>query len=247
MTTMEYALAYSGLGYSTVPVKQGMKFPTVQWSEYQNRRATTEEITQWFTDEPESNIGIVTGKISGITVVDVDGQEGLVTLDAHNIILPDTYTVRSPNGLHFYYQYQSHPSTVVGLLPKIDIRNDGGMVCAPSSRTPDGTYHVMRDLPLGVLGNTLPAHKKPVLGRSERSDGWLVNLLDNGAVVGERNSDVTRLAGYLWSRNIPEDVMLSLLECWNQARCSPPLDQRELESVIRSVTRYTLKPFTLAV
>ena len=235
---MQQALDYLGLGYSPIPIMRGEKFPTLKWAEYQKRKATQAEITRWFTEDPDSNVGIVTGKISGITVIDVDGPEGLHSLDTHAIVLPATYVVRSPKGMHFYYKYQPAPYTVAGLLPNVDVRNDGAVICAPPSKTANGTYEVHRNLPLGVLGDALPAHRKPVLGRSDRADNWLVDLLDKGAPLGQRNGDLARLSGYFQSRNIPMDVIQAVMRCWNDSRCSPPLPESELESVVHSVGRY---------
>jgi hypothetical protein len=56
-------------GWSIIPVMYKSKIPAVRWEEYQRRLATVEEIERWFT-HPPFNIGVVTGRISGIFVVD---------------------------------------------------------------------------------------------------------------------------------------------------------------------------------
>ena len=253
MTVFDAALSYLKLGYSPIPLKSGMKSPVLKWREFQDRRASEQEVTDWFKNK-DANIGIVTGKISGLTVVDVDGRPGLDSLKLADISIPKTYTVRSPKGLHFYYQYQESPHTVAGILPNVDIRNDGGMVCAPPSTTPDGEYQVMADHPVAVLGNAFGALNKPVLAPSVRKPDWLVDLISEGAPEGSRNASAFRLSSYFWSKNMPEDVILALLELWN-ARCTPPLPDRELESIVNSTIRShppgrqlaQLKPFTLDV
>ena len=44
----------------------------VSWIEYQSRRPTEEEIYRWWQQYPNANIGIVTGEVSGIVVIDLD-------------------------------------------------------------------------------------------------------------------------------------------------------------------------------
>ncbi|MBK7552191.1 MAG: bifunctional DNA primase/polymerase [Syntrophaceae bacterium] len=43
------------------------KEPVLAWKEYQNRLPTEEEVTQWFTNDPDANIGIITGKVSNLS------------------------------------------------------------------------------------------------------------------------------------------------------------------------------------
>lgn len=81
-------------------------------------------------------VGIITGKKSGITVIDIDFvEDGKFGTDPS--IFPDTYTIRTPSGaLQKYYQYDARmPQSQLGFAPypKVDIRNDGGQVVAPPS------------------------------------------------------------------------------------------------------------------
>jgi hypothetical protein len=58
-------------------------------------------ITVWRTQWPDANIGIATGSVSGIFVLDVDGDIGkasLRALDAQHGPLPKTVTVKTGKG-----------------------------------------------------------------------------------------------------------------------------------------------------
>ena len=61
---------------SVIPVARD-KRPLVKWEEFQKRRPTEEEVESWWTRWPDANIAIVTGRISGLVVVDADGAAGL--------------------------------------------------------------------------------------------------------------------------------------------------------------------------
>ena len=114
--------------------------------------ATTDPavITQWWTRWPNSNIGIATGRISGIFVIDVDpkngGDQSLAKLEAELGPLPRDYVVETSNGgLHFYYAYPDNEE--INCKPfkpysGIDIRGDGGYVIAPPSKHISG--HIYR-------------------------------------------------------------------------------------------------------
>src|SRR3990167_10256546 len=106
MKHLDYALEYLKRGASVIPVGNGetKKLPMISsWKQYQSRLPTIEEVTQWWTQWPEANIAVVTGKVSGTTVVDVEAEG---TIEG----FPETETVRTGGGgWHLYYQY--HPYT----------------------------------------------------------------------------------------------------------------------------------------
>ena len=52
------------------------KRPLVDWQEFQERLPTETEAADWWGKWPEANISMVTGPISGVSVIDIDGVEG---------------------------------------------------------------------------------------------------------------------------------------------------------------------------
>jgi hypothetical protein len=61
--------------YSVIPVR-GDKRPYIKWEQYQKERATEEEVRGWWKKWPNAMIGIITGKISDLAVIDIDTDEG---------------------------------------------------------------------------------------------------------------------------------------------------------------------------
>jgi hypothetical protein len=92
-------------------------------------------------DFDNSNIGIATGSISNLIVVDVDEGKGgnwrdLLIGDVNEMALK-TPRVKTGAGLHFYYKLppgQVIKNSASVLAPHIDIRGEGGYVIAPPSR-----------------------------------------------------------------------------------------------------------------
>ena len=82
-------------------------------------------------NESHKGVGIVTGKQSGITVIDCD------TENAHEIItsiyseLKKYYTVKTNKGYHIYCKYTDQINTTIEALTKTDILNDGAILYAP--------------------------------------------------------------------------------------------------------------------
>ena len=111
-------------------------------------------IRSWFSEEPQANLGIVTGKASGIFVLDVDprngGDKSLDVLTTKNGPLPATWTVKTGGGgSHVYFCY---PQTDIQtnhdrLGPGLDLQSDGAFVVAPPSfHESQNNYRFAKDL-----------------------------------------------------------------------------------------------------
>jgi len=136
-----------GRGWSVIPLRPRDKRPALRsWAPYQERLATFDELEQWFLSAPTANIGVVTGKVSGIFVVDCDSPAAIAWATEH--LPPCEMRVRTAKGLHLYFPYTgSRPmknhvrATYQGERLELDIRADAGYVVGPGSVHPSGmTY-----------------------------------------------------------------------------------------------------------
>lgn len=99
-------------------------------------------VTRWWREAPWANIGVTTGAVSGLAVLDVDvikgGDESLFDLERTHGKLPET--VMALTGAGGYHYLFAHPgngvrvkNSVDNLGAGLDIRGDGGyIVVAPS-------------------------------------------------------------------------------------------------------------------
>lgn len=116
-----------------------------------------EQIKQDFTKWPNAGIGVPTGAVNKIIVVEadttkghkVDGLAGIKQLEAKHGPLPDTLTAGSPTkSVHRYYQAVpgiQMSNSQSKLAPGVDVRGDGGMMAAPPSVRDDGVYRWLND------------------------------------------------------------------------------------------------------
>lgn len=112
------------------------------------KAATKDEdaIRRLFSSSRPYNIGIATGPISNIFVVDVDGAEGeesIADLQSANSPLPKTLTSLTGRGRHLIFR---HPGIKIKtrsskLGNKLDIRGDGGYIVAPPSNHKSGAVY----------------------------------------------------------------------------------------------------------
>ncbi|MGZ6008807.1 MAG: bifunctional DNA primase/polymerase [Rhizomicrobium sp.] len=246
---LEAALVYRKQGWSAIPIQPRKKLPLIAWEEFQHRLASADEITTWFQRWPDANVGIVTGMISGIAVLDIDarhgGVESLERLEAEHGKLPATAEAETGGGGRHYYFAASLPllRNRAGLFSGIDLRAEGGMVVAPPSVHPSGKRYrwLMGCSPATVSLAALPQWlQDAALGGHEMAGhpaSYWRKLIQEGVKEGARNTTIASLAGHLLWRGIDPNVATELLLCWNRVRCRPPLSDDEVARVSASIAR----------
>lgn len=126
--TLDAAMRYAGRGFSVIPVFARGKRPAGSWKSYQSELASEGDIETWFANERCHNIGIVTGAISGLIVVDADSEEAVAWAETN---LPSTPTVETARGRHYYFRYRPGIGNAVRVGGcELDIRGEGSFVVA---------------------------------------------------------------------------------------------------------------------
>jgi hypothetical protein len=157
-TLKEKALEYSKLGLSVIPLRPRSKLPQpFSWEAYQDRKADPKKVEQWWTKWPESNVGIITGAVSDLLVVDCDGRPAMkMALSFVRQTLMDKIPlVSTGKGFHLYFRRPKVPDDqAVGnrgnlfgdKKHNVDIRCDGGYVVAPPSIHESGRHYAWASL-----------------------------------------------------------------------------------------------------
>jgi hypothetical protein len=149
---LTWARAYTELGLSVVPVRADQKYPCVPWKAFQGRHATEDELVEWFADPGARRIGVVTGEISGIFVIDVDYRHGGRDSISEEVLADAAIAiVRSPGGRHYWFR--NPPGKRIrsrnAWRPGVDKKADRAITLVPPSAGPAGAYEWER-MPRGL-------------------------------------------------------------------------------------------------
>jgi putative DNA primase/helicase len=201
--------------------------------------ATTDEtkIGTWFRQHPAAGIGLACGHTlrSGgyLLPLDVDvqhnGDHSLNLLEEEFGELPETWTVRTPSGgWHYYYKSEAPHATCIGFRPGLELRGVGAYVVAP----PSPNYRVetaaaIVDAPEWLLRLT----------RASRAESAPTLALGESIPSGARDHTLTSLAGTMRRRGLEAEEILPTLSAVNARRCDPPLAERDLIRIPRSIAR----------
>lgn len=245
MKKLNQVIQLYNAGYKVIPLKG--KIPTIkEWQKFYNQPRSEKEVTDLFINTNADNVGMLTGKQSGITVIDIDykNKDGsakfTTTLEKFLEEYPTDVVVETGSGNHHLY-YQYNPSIKTGTnileLHGADVRNDGGQVVVPPSIHESGKpYKFIRTGMYGTI-NTKIEYNKESSNNTDKS--WITTILE-GVSHGGRDDACAKLVGYYHSKGIPLDIIRSLLLTWNEKN-NPPLSKQQIEKVIASVTRYEVK------
>ena len=235
----EFATKYGAI----FPLEPNSKKPLGKLVPHGFQEATTDlsVILDWWRQEPNANIGLATGLVSNIIVIDEDprngGDESLKAQEARLGKLPNTLTViTGGGGHHYYFKYPSNKTikSRSGIAPGLDIKSDGGYVVMPYSVHESGGLYTFENQDVEI---------------AELSEPWIDYLCTKVLPVrsntdpdfiseGERNSTLTSIAGTLRRQGLTEDEILTSISLINNKRCNPSLEESELRLIARSISRY---------
>jgi len=176
------ASGYVDLGWSVVPLwgdskPAQAKVAAVAWTPYQRRHAGADEIERWFDRTPYAGLGIVTGTVSQLLVLDFDAPELFHAFERELPELAATRTVLTRRGRHLYFHVPPYLRVPSRKLAGVDLLSDGHYVVAPPTVIDGHVYRVKR----GGLPKTV-----------DPTDVRRINaFLDRHAVAAVQSPDTT--------------------------------------------------------
>lgn len=257
MQMMDHALDYANRGLWVIPLhtprnggcscgkkncgsvgkhprtKNGLKDATVD----------EKQIREWWNRWPNANIGILTGRESGIVVLDVDSEAGEKALKGRH--LPPTPVASTGRGLHRYFAYPNNGKRIKSakVFEACDIKADGGYVVAPPSLHPSGRQYEWQDT-LSLSDIDLADCPQWLIeltsGKTDRTDEPAAEK--TVFYEGERNNRLASLAGSLRRQGLKENEIADQLLALNRKVCVPPLSEDEVRRIARSIGTYPPGP-----
>jgi hypothetical protein len=263
------AIAYAESGYRVFPLRPRKKEPLTA---HGVKDATTnlDQIRQWWTANPDANIGLATG--SGVMALDIDGPEGantLAALEQKHGTLPVTPVQFTGKGRHYLFSVTVEVrNTSRRIGAGVDTRGDGGYIVVAPSIHPSGSSYAwdqerrpfkitLAPAPVWLLALLTPKISEMAsVGFVQRpdpealSDNYVQRALDgefdkvSGAPLGRRNDTLNTAAfnlGQLVGANVlAESVAQQTLEA--AASHWGPLSRRDREKITAGLRAGFEKP-----
>lgn len=257
---LDAAMRYAGTGWRVFPVyevsdagcacgktrcQNAGKHPRI--NDWGSEAATdAKKIKAWWGQWPDANIGIATGRDSGIVVLNVDprhgGDQSLKDLQNEHGQLPDTWVVKTGGGgTHYYFEMPDgvRLGNSAGQLGRgLDIRGDGGFVVAPPSIHISGAeYEISRALVLAQLPDWIRIAGTASTGGDENRTRR-PPISGEEVLEGRRNNYLASVAGKMRRAGTTDNERLAALMGINVVLCQPPLAENEVAAIAQSVSRY---------
>ena len=238
----EIGKEYLARGWSIFPLNSNKKPIVKHWKPYQKQKVTHEQLEKWCQKESLGGFAVVTGELSGLFVLDVDGGSKFDTS-----ILPKTPCVKTGSGakqLYFIYPPNSNLRNRAGFEFKTDTRGEGGYAVLPYSKHPSGgTYTWIVDINTTPLAE-IPTSLLDKLSKTTRSNAPLATggNIFGGVSESRRNDSATRVIGKLFSQFNKRDwdtEVWELVRAWNSSN-KPPLNEQELLITFNSIKNIAL-------
>lgn len=212
------ALQYAKRGWAVLPCKPRDKSPATQ---HGFKDATTQagNVVQTWKRNAGANVGIATGAVSKLLVLDVDprngGDHSLAQLRRIHGELPTTITAEtSGGGMHYYFSLPEGVQVRSSVLTDgLDIKADGGYVLAPPSVHPSGAIYRWLVRPgkqqlapapqwlLDAIAKKLkPAKAARAEEQADASKTPLGRLFDELGMLGRLGADGKRSVVCPWQR-----------------------------------------------
>jgi predicted P-loop ATPase len=255
MGNLEYAIQYANRGWPVFPLRPFRKDPLIKGG-YKVATTNREQIEKWWTAEPDAGIGLATGHVSGVFVLDIDKKHdvnGWLTMkhddnfDLDEIVMGVGQTTPSGGSQFFFKMPKEDLGISAGKLGVgIDTRGNGGYTVLPPTYVKkyeryeyQGLYEWLEDQgPDEEEMKEFPPILTNILAKKEKKDPIsLPDVIDNT----KRNDTLFRYCAKLNHSGMSEPEIREAIRVVNKTRCVPPLEDDELEALVQSACGYETK------
>lgn len=254
MTILSNATSMVSRGCSVFPLVANEKYPAVK--SWKTEHTNDPEVIEKLFADNLYNLGIPTGSISNVIVIDIDikgGKNGLTALTekfGESFLLPEVvYMQKTPTGgLHIFVDWTDREPLKNGVnvldMDGVDIRGEGGFVVGAGST-------------LIIDGEEVEYRVKDIEAPFAEVTGWIEELLTEyqqgkpqavfdptkameGVDVGKRNDTLFRYACHLKGHELDIGFVTGFIK-HAASLCQPPFPEGEAEQIVANAFTYEPK------
>lgn len=237
---LEAAICYAvHFRWSVIPLSPATKIPPKDFSvlPYREKIASREEIESWWKQNPDYNVGIITGKLSNLFVIDHDKYKPDYSEDEALKYIPDsimTPTASTPKGgEHQYFSFPDFEISIgVGFLPSMDYRGEGGYVVAPPSVNGNGKGYGWvippKESALAMVPERIVALLKSNIKNNNKSTLYM------GSVTGTSQSVTPVTSCNFWANGKRDESLFHLAHCLTVAKNDVEYIRQTLRAIVSS-------------
>ena len=253
MKLKEWAIEYAQKGLAVFPLLERDKRPATR-NGFKDATTDLNKISEWWDQNPNFNIGIATGAVSGgLVVVDIDqdsekGKDGIASITAwmkeHGKVNTTAEVNTGRGGLHLYYRINQTFGNRTNLLKNVDIRADGGYVVAPPSIHPNGKPYLWNAQGYGwEYGiQTAGSIVLNLLNYNSNQNQQSFRVEGNEIPNGQRTDTLFKLTCSLIDKGLSETAIKEAVQAENASKCNPPLTDKELEQNVFTAFKRGYQP-----
>lgn len=239
---VEWAIHYARKNIPVFPLAPQTKIPLKDSKGVDDATTDEEQIRSWWKKYPNANIGAACGHKFDVLDVDKGGAQEFEKHDDKRKVTCATRTVKG--GTHIFYAPSLVPlKNGVRCLPGLDVRTKGGYVVMPPSFVYDEKENIEAHYKwregMALNGQALPEVPMWVVKAFKQGAKQEASKLPDRIHEGEgRQSSLFSLGCSLRRKGCGETEIRSAIDAVNQARCIPPLDQKEIDHTVKNCLKY---------
>jgi len=214
---------------TTIELGENAKKGFVRWSEKKNQFKTN--IYEFNAKKQKCNLGILTGKVNNIIVVDLDfyakkGDPPFIYENTqfyknfgYNYIEDfDTFTVKSPSGgLHLYFKYDENvDKTTSNAEEHVDTRGNGGYIVSPNSVINGNKYEIIKDTHFKHLPDNLKDYLSNVIFNKSKTKKKPKKKRKEIKKTEDKEEEVVEEEGYFhldkFTYNFTDELLIKIIE-----------------------------------
>ena len=140
----EAARQAAARGWAVMPILRGEeKKPAVKWLRHQTEMPTDKELERWFRQFKDCNLGLITGALSRVFIIDADTMEGNEWLLSKDLPPCPIVQGSAEYKRHYYFKHPGFDisNSVKKIHGGVDVRGDGGYAVLPPSIHANGQIY----------------------------------------------------------------------------------------------------------